>query len=89
MSNTRIKNLSSTKIVINLPGARYLRELMPKQEVRISDDALDEFNYDQGCINFGREGYISVISDDENNIVTDSYKQLLDSIVQNLDKNSE
>lgn len=69
MSNTRIKNLSSAKIVINLPGARYLRELMPKQEVRISDDALDEFNYDQGCINFVREGYISVVSDDENNIV--------------------
>ena len=59
----KIKNVSNSAITINLPNVRYRTELRPKQERPLPDDVFMEFNYDPGCINMVKWGFLSVAYD--------------------------
>ena len=65
MSKIRIKNTSTYRISIILDNVRYRRDLNPGQETTIPEDAFEEFNYDNGCRNYVRNGFLKVITDDE------------------------
>lgn len=60
----KIKNISNSAININLPNVRFRTELRPKQERALPDDVMMEFNYDPGCINMVKWGFIQTIYDD-------------------------
>ena len=65
MSKVKIKNTSSYRISIILDNVRYRRDLNPGAETTLPEDVFEEFNYDNGCRNYVRNGYIKVITDDE------------------------
>ena len=65
MSKIKIKNTSSYRISIILDNVRYLRDFNPGAEAAMSDEVFEEFNYDNGCRNYVRNGFIKVITDDE------------------------
>ena len=65
MAKVKIKNTSNYRISIILDNVRYRRDLGPGQETAIPEDAFEEFNYDNGCRNYVRNGFIKVITDDE------------------------
>lgn len=65
MSKVKIKNTSNYRISIILDNVRYRRDLNPGAETAIPDDAFEEFNYDNGCRNYVRNGFIKVITEDE------------------------
>lgn len=65
MSKVKIKNTSAYRISIILDNVRYRRDLNPGQETSIPEDAFEEFNYDNGCRNYVRNGFIKVITEDE------------------------
>lgn len=59
----KIKNVSNSEITINLPNVRYRTMIRPKQERPMPDDVFMEFNYDPGCVNMVKWGFLSVIYD--------------------------
>jgi hypothetical protein len=65
MSKVKIKNTSSYRISIILDNVRYRRDLNPGAETTLPEDVFEEFNYDNGCRNYVRNGFIRVITDDE------------------------
>ena len=65
MSKVKIKNTSSYRISIILDNVRYRRDLNPGAETTLPEDVFEEFNYDNGCRNYVRNGYIKVITDNE------------------------
>lgn len=65
MSKVKIKNTSSYRISIILDNVRYRRDLNPNAETTLPEDVFEEFNYDNGCRNYVRNGYIKVITDNE------------------------
>ena len=65
MSKVKIKNTSTYRISIILDNVRYRRDLNPGQEAAIPEDAFEEFNFDNGCRNYVRNGFLKVITDDE------------------------
>lgn len=65
MSKVKIKNTSSYRISIILDNVRYRRDLNPGAETTLPEDVFEEFNYDNGCRNYVRNGFIKVITDDE------------------------
>jgi hypothetical protein len=65
MNKVKIKNTSNYRISIILDNVRYRRDLNPGAETTIPEDAFEEFNYDNGCRNYVRNGFIKVITDDE------------------------
>lgn len=65
MSKIKIKNTSAYRISIILDNVRYRRDLNPGQESIIPEDAFEEFNFDNGCRNYVRNGFIKVITEDE------------------------
>ena len=65
MSKVKIKNTSNYRISIILDNVRYRRDLNPGAETAIPEDAFEEFNYDNGCRNYVRNGFIKVITEDE------------------------
>lgn len=65
MSKVKIKNTSSYRISIILDNVRYRRDLNPGAETTLPEDVFEEFNYDNGCRNYMRNGFIKVITDDE------------------------
>lgn len=65
MSKIKIKNTSTYRISIILDNVRYRRDLNPGQETTIPEDAFEEFNYDNGCRNYVRNGFLKIITDDE------------------------
>lgn len=64
----KIKNISNSKMLINLPNVRFRTELQPKQERELPDDVFMEFNYDPGCINMVKWGFLKVNTDKEENV---------------------
>ena len=64
MAKVKIKNTSSYRISIILDNVRYRRDLNPGQETTIPEDAFEEFNYDNGCRNYVRNGFLKVITED-------------------------
>ena len=65
MSKVKIKNTCSYRISIILDNVRYRRDLNPGAETTLPEDVFEEFNYDNGCRNYVRNGFIKVITDDE------------------------
>ena len=65
MAKVRIKNTSTYKLSIILENVRYRRDLNPGAETTLPEDVFEEFNYDNGCRNYVRNGFIKVITDDE------------------------
>ena len=65
MSKVNIKNTSSYRISIILDNVRNRRDQNPGAETTLPEDVFEEFNYDNGCRNYVRNGYIKVITDDE------------------------
>ena len=65
MAKVKIKNTSNYRISIILDNVRYRRDLNPGAETTMPEDAFEEFNYDNGCRNYVRNGFIKVITDDE------------------------
>ena len=65
MSKVKIKNVSGYRVSIILDNVRYRRDLNPGQETVIPEDAFEEFNYDNGCRNMVRSGFLKVITEDE------------------------
>lgn len=64
----KIKNISNSKMLINLPNVRFRTELQPKQERELPDDVFMEFNYDPGCINMVKWGFLKVNTDKEESV---------------------
>ena len=64
MAKVNIKNTSNYRISIILDNVRYRRDLNPGQETVIPEDAFEEFNYDNGCRNYVRNGFLKVITED-------------------------
>lgn len=65
MSKIKIKNISGFKVSIYLPNVHFSRELTPGQETTISEDVFEDFSFDEGCRNFLRNGFIQIITDEE------------------------
>lgn len=65
MSKVKIQNLSTYKIGINLPNVRFRRDINPKQTTVLPEDVFEDFNYDPGCIAFVRDGFLKIITEDE------------------------
>lgn len=65
MNKVKVKNTSSYRISIILDNVRYRRDLNPGQETVMPEDAFEEFNYDNGCRNYVRNGFLKVITEDE------------------------
>ena len=65
MSKTTIKNISKFEISINLPNVRFRRTLRPKQGFIATEDVLDDFTFDPGCRTLVKNGYLTVISENE------------------------
>ena len=65
MAKVKIKNTSTYKLSIILENVRYRRDLNPGAETTLPEDVFEEFNYDNGCRNYVRNGFIKVITDDE------------------------
>lgn len=65
MSKIKIKNTSTYRISIILDNVRYRRDLNPGAETIMPEDVFEEFNYDTGCRNYVRNGFIKVITEDE------------------------
>ena len=83
MSKVRIKNTSGYRISIILDNVRYRRDLNPGHETTMPDDVFEEFNYDNGCRNYVRNGFIKVITDDE------EVKEAMPEIPKDIDVNTE
>lgn len=64
MSKVKIKNTSGYRISIILDNVRYRRDLNPGQETVIPEDVFEEFNFDNGCRNYMRNGFLKVITED-------------------------
>lgn len=64
MSKVKIKNTSGYRISIILDNVRYRRDLNPGQETVIPEDVFEEFNFDNGCRNYMRNGFLKVIAED-------------------------
>ena len=65
MNKVKVKNTSSYRISIILNNVRFRRDLNPGQETVLPEDAFEEFNFDNGCRNYVRNGYLKVITEDE------------------------
>ena len=65
MSKVKIKNTSTYRISIILDNVRYRRDLNPGAEAVMPEEVFEEFNYDNGCRNYVRNGFIKVITEDE------------------------
>lgn len=65
MAKVKVKNTSGYRISIILDNVRYRRDLNPGQETTIPEDAFEEFNFDNGCRNYVRNGFLKVITEDE------------------------
>ena len=65
MNKVKIKNSSNYRISVILDNVRYRRDLNPGAETTLPEDVFEEFNYDNGCRNYVRNGFIKVITDDE------------------------
>ena len=65
MSKVKIKNTSTYRISIILDNVRYRRDLNPGAEAVVPEEVFEEFNYDNGCRNYVRNGFIKVITEDE------------------------
>ena len=83
MSKVKIKNTSNYRISIILDNVRYRRDLNPGQEAVIPEDAFEEFNYDNGCRNYMRNGFIKVITEDE------AIKDSIPELPKDVDLNAE
>lgn len=64
----KIKNISNSAININLPNVRFRTELRPKQERIMPEDVFTEFNYDPGCQNLVKWGFVQVVYDDNSTL---------------------
>lgn len=60
-----VKNVSSFNIELNLRQVRYVRDLEPGQPVSLAEDVYEEFSCDPGCKSLMKDGFLKVISDDE------------------------
>lgn len=65
MNKVKIKNTSGYRISIILDNVRYRRDLNPGAETTMPEDVFEEFNYDNGCRNYVRNGFIKVITENE------------------------
>ena len=65
MNKVKVKNTSSYRISIILNNVRFRRDLNPGQETVLPEDVFEEFNFDNGCRNYVRNGYLKVITEDE------------------------
>ena len=83
MSKAKIKNTSSYRVSIILDNVRYRRDLNPGQETTLPEDVFEEFNYDNGCRNYVRNGFIKVITDDE------TIKESIPEMPKDVDMNAE
>lgn len=64
----KIKNISNSVININLPNVRFRTELRPKQERIMSENDFIEFNYDPGCQNLVKWGFVQIVYDDNSTL---------------------
>ena len=60
-----VKNVSSFIIELNLRQVRYVRDLEPGQKVGLAEDVFEEFSCDPGCKSLLRDGFLKVITEDE------------------------
>lgn len=60
-----VKNVSSFGIELNLRQVRYIRDLEPGQKVGLAEDVYEEFCCDPGCKSLLRDGFLKVVSEDE------------------------
>ena len=60
-----VKNISSFVIELNLRQVRYVRDLEPGQKVGLAEDVFEEFSCDPGCKSLLRDGFLKVITEDE------------------------
>lgn len=60
-----VKNVSSFAIELNLRQVRYIRDLEPGQKVGLVEDVFEEFSCDPGCKSLLRDGFLKVITEDE------------------------
>lgn len=60
-----VKNVSSFVIELNLRQVRYIRDLEPGQKVGLAEDVFEEFSCDPGCKSLLRDGFLKVITEDE------------------------
>ena len=60
-----VKNVSSFAIELNLRQVRYVRDLEPGQKVGLAEDVFEEFSCDPGCKSLLRDGFLKVITEDE------------------------
>lgn len=60
-----VKNVSSFAIELNLRQVRYVRDLEPGQKVGLMEDVFEEFSCDPGCKSLLRDGFLKVITEDE------------------------
>lgn len=55
-----VKNISSATVVISAPDVKFRRKLAPGRTVNLSQEAYDEFTYNEGFTNLVRNGFLKV-----------------------------
>lgn len=71
MSNIKIKNVSTAKIVLSIPSIRFSRTLMPGRVIPLTEEEYQEFTFDSGCMNLLNAHYIKLFGVEKEQEVTD------------------
>ena len=63
MEKIKIKNVSSSTVVISAKDLDIRRKLIPGRTVLLDKDVVEELAYDPGFNNLVKAGYIAIVAD--------------------------
>ena len=71
MSNIKLKNVSTAKIVLSIPSIRFSRTLTPGRVIPLTEEEYQEFTFDSGCMNLLNGHYVKLFGIEKDQEVID------------------
>ena len=71
MSNIKLKNVSTAKIVLSIPSIRFSRTLTPGRVIPLTEEEYQEFTFDSGCMNLLNGHYVKLFGIEKDQEVVD------------------
>lgn len=71
MSNIKLKNISTAKIVLSIPSIRFSRTLTPGRVIPLTEEEYQEFTFDSGCMNLLNGHYVKLFGIEKDQEVVD------------------
>lgn len=71
MSNIKLKNVSTAKIVLSIPSIRFSRTLAPGRVIPLTEEEYQEFTFDSGCMNLLNGHYVKLFGIEKDQEVID------------------